>query len=154
MIPRHFFLNPLQTIFKAFSNPSNGKYAWIGAEDAEVVFWKDFRWTSEVIAWKELLLLLEDQTVHLTSPKNHYAFDITISSDVPIFATGKARIVFRERGNSTDSMEVAMMAARWIAFEFLHQIPVEKQKEVPPMFLVFCQIGINWRTVVLLFLHR
>ena len=38
MIPRHFFLNPLETIFKAFSNPSNGKYAWIGAEDAEVVF--------------------------------------------------------------------------------------------------------------------
>lgn len=65
-----------------------------------------------MIAWKELLLLLEDQTVYLTSPKNHYAFDITISSDVPIFATGKARIVFRERGNSTDSMEYDVMAAR------------------------------------------
>ena len=95
-----FLFKPLQTVFKAFSNPSNDKCAWIGAEDAKVVFLNDFRWTSEMIAWKELLLLLEGQTVHLPSPKNHYASDITISSDVSIFA----RIAFYGRGNSTDSV--------------------------------------------------
>ena len=81
-------------MFKAFSNPSNGKYDWIGAEDTEVIFLNNFRWTSEMITWKELLLLLERQRVHLPSPKNQYASDITISSDVAIFATGKSRIVF------------------------------------------------------------
>ena len=81
-----------------------------------------------MVAWKELLLLLEGQTVHLPSPENHYASDINISSDAPIFATGKSRIAFRGRGNSTASIEDDMMAARWIVFEFFHQIPVEKQK--------------------------
>ena len=125
-----FLFKPLQTMLKAFSNLSNDKYAWIGAEDAEVIFLNDFRWTSEMIAWKELLLLLKGQTVHLPSPRNHHASDITISSDVPVFATGKSRIVFCGSGNSTDSLKDDMMAARWILFEFFHPIPVEKQKEV------------------------
>ena len=99
-------------MLKAFSSPSNDNYAWTGAEDAEVIFLNDFRWTSAMIAWEKLLFLLEGQTVHLQSPKNHYASDITISKDVPIFATGKSRIVTRGRGNSTDSMEDDMMAAR------------------------------------------
>ena len=81
-------------------------------------------------AWKELLLLLEEQTLHLPSPKNHCASNIIISSDVSIFATDKSRTVFCGSGHSTDSIEDDMMAARWIAFEFFHQIPVEKQKEV------------------------
>ena len=92
-------------MLKAFSNPSNEKYAWIGAEEVEIIFLNDFRWIYEMVAQKELLLLLEGQTVHLSS-------DISISSDVPIVATGKSRIVFRERGNSTDSMEYDVMAAR------------------------------------------
>ena len=96
-----------------------------------------------MIAWKELLLLLQWQTVHLPSPKNHYSSDITISSDVPIFATGKSRIVFRGRDNSTDSMEDDMMAARWILFGFFHQIPVEKQKEVPPCHKYFAKLALT-----------
>ena len=83
-------------------------------------------------AWKELLLLLEEQTVHLPSPKNHCASNIIISSDVSIFATDKSRIVFCGRGHLTDSIKDDMMAAGWIVFKFFHQIPVEKQKEVPP----------------------
>ena len=138
-----FLLKPLQTMFKAFSNPSNGKYAWIAAEDAAVIFLNDFRWTSEMIAWKQLLLLLEGQTVHLLSPKNHYASDITISSDAPIYATGKSRIVFRGRGNSTHSMQDDMMAARWIVFEFFHQIPVEKQKDVPQCHKCFAKLALT-----------
>ena len=40
--------------------------------------------------------------------------------------------LFCGRGHSTDSIEDDMMAARWIVFKFFHQIPVEKEKEVPP----------------------
>ena len=96
-----------------------------------------------MIVWKELLLLLEGQTVHLSSPKSPYASDITSSSDVPIFATDKSRIFFRGRGNSTDSMEDDMMIARWVVFEFFHQIPVEKQKEVPTCHKGFAKLALT-----------
>ena len=38
------------TMLKAFSNPSNEKYAWIGAEEVEIIFLNDFRWIYEMIA--------------------------------------------------------------------------------------------------------
>ena len=95
-----------------------------------------------MIAWKELLLLREGQRVHLPSPKSHYTSNIAISSDVPIFATGKSRIVFRGRGNSTDSMQDDMMAARWIVFNFFHQIPVER-KEIPPSHKCFAKLALT-----------
>ena len=60
--------------------------------------------------------------------KHKHISDVTISSDVPIFATGKSRNVFVGRGNSIGSMEDHIMAARWIVSEFFHQISVEKQK--------------------------
>ena len=127
-----FLCCPIQIIFNAFSNPSNDKYAWLGAENSEFIFLNDVRWSSEMIAWKELLLLLEGQTVHLPSPKNHYTTDICISTDVPIIATGKARIEYQGRYNTTDPVENDMMAASWRVFEFFHQIPVAEQKEMPP----------------------
>ena len=125
-----FMLQPLQLIFETFSNPANDKYAWLGAEKCQLIFLNDFRWSSEMIAWKELLLLLEGQTVHLPSPKNHYASDIAISSDVPIVATGKSRITYQGRFNATDPVEDEMMAARWKVFNFYKQIPQTEQREV------------------------
>lgn len=127
-----FLLSPLQLIFNTFSNPANDKYAWLGAEKAELIFLNDFRWTSEMIAWKEMLLLLEGQTVHLPSPKNHYSADICIDSDVPIVATGKAEITYVGKYNSTDTTENEMMSVRWKIFRFHRQITQAEQKEVPP----------------------
>ena len=75
-----FILIPLTKIFNTFPNPANGKYAWLGVEKADLVFLNDFRWNPETISWKELLLLLEGQTVHLPTPKNHYTQDIFIDS--------------------------------------------------------------------------
>ena len=45
-----FLLTPLQVIFNAFCNPANDKYAWVGADNCEVIFLNDFRWSPEVIA--------------------------------------------------------------------------------------------------------
>ena len=78
-----FLLSPLRKIFNTFSNPANDKYSWLEA--------KTLRWKSEMIAWKELLLLLAGQTVHLRSPKNPYSSDICIDSDVPIVANKNLR---------------------------------------------------------------
>ncbi|XP_057309731.1 uncharacterized protein LOC130647782 isoform X1 [Hydractinia symbiolongicarpus] len=89
-----FLLDPLQKIFRTFSNPSDNKYSWLGVEKAKVIFLNDFHWSSESIAWKELLLLLEGQTVHIPTPKNNYTRDLCIDGDIPVFATGKNEIKY------------------------------------------------------------
>ena len=94
-------------------------------------------------------LLLEEQTVDLSSPKDNHGYDITISSDVPSFAAGKSENLFRGRVNSGDFMEHNMTAERWVLFAFFHQISVEKQKEVHPSHKCLLQ---NRTSVVLVYI--
>ena len=61
-------LRRLEDIFQTFSNPASDKYLWVGAEKAEVIFLKDFRWTSDLIKWNDFLLLLECHKVHVPAP--------------------------------------------------------------------------------------
>ena len=63
-----FMLKPLEIIYNAFSNPANDKYAWIAADNVELIILQDFRassWSSSLICWKDLLLLLEGESVKL-----------------------------------------------------------------------------------------
>ena len=85
-------------------------------------------------------MLLEGQKVHLPSPKNHYASDICIEHDIPIFATGKSRITYVGRYQTTDEMETEMMSVRWKVFDFKHQIPENEQKDVPPCGKCFSKL--------------
>ena len=78
-------LNPLNRIYKTFSNPASTTFAWVGAEQSEVVFLNDFRWSAQIILWHDFLMLLEDQTVHLPAPKTHYRQNILFQGDTPIF---------------------------------------------------------------------
>ena len=71
-----------------------------------------------MISWKEMLLLLEGQTVHLPSHKNHYANDICINQDTLIFVTGKSEITYLGRYNTTDETENEMISVRWKIFKF------------------------------------
>ena len=48
-----FLLKLLEIIFQAFTNPANGKYAWVGADQAEMVVLQDFNRSSELICWKD-----------------------------------------------------------------------------------------------------
>ena len=68
-----FILNLLNVVYKTFSNPTSPSFAWIGVENYEILFLNDFRWSSQILAWHDMLLLLEGQTVHLAAPKSHYA---------------------------------------------------------------------------------
>ena len=128
---RLFLLNPLNLIYKTFSNPASTSFAWIGAEQDECIFLNDFRWSPSIIQWHDFLLLLEGQLVHLPAPKSHYAKDIAFDKDTPIFATGKNPIIF-VRNSTIDEKESEMMAVRWKIFRFHAQIPQERQKEIPP----------------------
>ena len=78
-----FLLNPLNKIYKTFTNPASTSFAWLGAEEAEI----DFRWSQQIIAWHDLLLVLKGQLVHLPPPKSHFAKDTMFDSDTPILAT-------------------------------------------------------------------
>ena len=48
----------------------------VGTELAQMIFLNDFRWSAQVLPWKDMLLLLEGQPVHFSAPKTHYAQDI------------------------------------------------------------------------------
>ena len=54
-----FILNPLNSVFHTFSNPATTSFAWVGAQDCEVIFLNAFRWLEKIIPWHDLLLLLE-----------------------------------------------------------------------------------------------
>ena len=93
---KSFLLNPIEPMLKAFVNLATGQYAWLGLDEREVAFLNDFRWSTEIIAWSNFLLLFECQTVHLPRPKNQYATDMCIKrkSIIPFFATRKEPIEF------------------------------------------------------------
>ena len=47
---KSFILSLLKVIYQAFSNPATGSFAWIGAEEAEIIYLNDFWWHPKIIA--------------------------------------------------------------------------------------------------------
>ncbi|CAB4037610.1 Hypothetical predicted protein, partial [Paramuricea clavata] len=114
-----FILKPLKYIFddRLFDNPANDKYGWIGADKAEVILLQDFHFSEELLTWKDLLLLLEGETVKLPATKNHFANSAVIYSDAPIFATSKAPIVYKGPYNVEDERETDMVNSHYLRQE-------------------------------------
>ena len=104
---KSFILSPLKVIYKTFCNPATGSFAWIGAEDAEIIYLNDFRWHPKIIAGADLLLALEGDTVHLPAPKNLSSHDVELQRDTPFFATSDAPIVL-VKGGSIDHTNTQM----------------------------------------------
>ena len=126
-----FILKPLVSIFETFVNPATSSFAWVGAEKAEVIFLNDFRWSSQLIPWHDLLLLLEGEKVHLPAPKTHFVQDILLDQDTPIFATSSNEIEFVKNGVTVER-ETNMMRVRWRVFEFINPVPESEQRELKP----------------------
>ena len=91
----------------------------------------DFRWKPSIIAWADMLLLLEGDIVHLPAPKNFSKRDIELSNDTPIFATSDAPIVYI-KGGSVCHANTEMMNVRWRFVHFLRQIPLAEQLQLIP----------------------
>ena len=128
---KSFILSPLKVIYKAFCNPATGSFAWIGAENAEIIFLNDFRWHPKIIGWADLLQALEGDTVHLPAPKNISNRDVELKKDTPFFATSDAPLVLIKAGG-IDNTNTQMMNVRWRFFHLWRQIPVEEQQELLP----------------------
>ena len=77
-----------------------------------------------MIAWQELLNLLEGAPCKLSRPKNAFTTDLHIprSNTIPIFATGIRPIEYVGAYGMKDERQTAMMDSRWRIFEFSHQI--------------------------------
>jgi hypothetical protein len=118
-----FMLKPLQLIYKdkLFENPSSDKYGWLGVHEAQVILLNDYRWSPDSIKWKELLNLLEGETVKFPTPKNHFSEDqvIPTTNSVPVLATSIAKIEYK-RTHPDYHEETRMMDARWRIFRFSH----------------------------------
>ena len=127
-----FLFEPLKLMYKVFDNPAKDKYCWVGADKCEIILINDLRWGTDFIAWDDLLRLLEGQKVNLPAPKNHFATDVTIEGDIPIFATSKEIVKHSGKFNLPDDREQEMMDSRWKVFHFHHRIPQEDIIEIPP----------------------
>ena len=122
------------------SSPIQPMYAWVGADTAEIIVLQDFRRCRDTIPWKDLILLLEGETVTLPAPKNQFSTDVVIKKDTPIFATSKSRITYTGKFNSTEGRETEMMSVRWKFIEFTHQITENEQKQVAPCARCFAEL--------------
>ena len=96
----------------AFTNPANKKYGLFSANQAEVIVIQDFKWSSELICWKDLLLPLERKNVKLPFPKNEFATDICINTSILVFATSKAKIEYVGKHYTRDDSETEMVDVR------------------------------------------
>ena len=110
---KSFILSPLKVIYKTFCNTATGSFAWLGAEDAEIIFLNDFRCHPKIITWADFLQALEGDTVHLPAPKNVCSRDLELNKDTPFFATSDMPLVLIKAG-AIDSLNTRMMNVRWI----------------------------------------
>lgn len=134
-----FMLQPLSVIFQCFQNPATSSFAWVGVESAEIIILNDLRWTPRLITWQDFLLLLEGQPIHLPAPKSHFAKDIFLQKDIPIFATSSERISL-VKGGVLLQRETEMMNVRWRVFEMNHQVKQSDQIDVPPCGRCFAEL--------------
>ena len=109
----------------------------VGAENKELIFLNDLRWSQEIIPWQEFLNLRKVQSVHLASSKNHYAKDILITANVCIFATSITLIMYVGKGTNVEG-ENAMMEARWRKLQLSVPISLPEKKTVKSCARCFC----------------
>ena len=112
-------------MYDTFLNPSSSKYAFVGADNKELISLNDLWWSQEMITWQEFLNLLEGQSVYLVAPKTHYARDILITDDVPIFAINITPIMLAGKSANVEG-ENTMMEERWRKFQLSVQIPLSE----------------------------
>ena len=71
------------------------------------------------------MLLLEGYTVHLPA-SNHFATDMCIDKDTPVFATSKDVIKLIGKYKTTDETENDLMVVRLHLFNFAQPIACEE----------------------------
>ena len=74
-----FLLSPLSKIFQCFHNPAATSFAWLGAEEAEVLLLNDFRWNSKVcMSKKKLNKIVLPTVVNVFALYSHAFFSLSL----------------------------------------------------------------------------
>ena len=63
--------------------------------------------------------------------KTHFAQDMILEKDTPIFCTGPSRIRKFSRDGDANEVESEMMEVRWKVFVFFHQLRTADVMDVP-----------------------
>ena len=105
---------------------STASFAWVGVEDAEIIFLNDFRRNPVIIAWADFLRAMEGDTGYFPAPKTFCKQDMELANDTPFLETADAPLV-PVKGTSIDRANPNMMDVRWCMFHFWHQIPQAEQ---------------------------
>lgn len=66
------------------------------------------------------------------SPKSHFAKDLSLIKDYPVFAISINETRFIWKHNSTNESENDMMRSGWKIIKFFRSIPESNQKVTPP----------------------
>ena len=85
-----------------------------------------------IVAWSDLLLLLEVQPLRFLTPKNHRATDVLFKKLIPIFSVGISEIKHLGAYNKEYERETEMMSVRRNVFKMSRQIPAEDVKDLVP----------------------
>ena len=99
----------------------------------------DLRWSAQLIPWHDFLLHLEGQAVHLPAPKSHFAKDVLLTGDTPMFCTTSHEL-HHIKYSVVNERETEMMAVRWRVFQFHRQIPESEQKNIRPCERCFAEL--------------
>ena len=92
------------------------------------VFLNDFHWSEKLIAWQDLLKLLEGgPALDVAVPKTHFSKDLVMDKNTSMFATSISRIRYYTKG-SIHGLETEMMEVRWKTFSFYNQFLQNKIK--------------------------
>ena len=126
---KSFTLKPITKLFNTFDNPVTTSFACVGAEEAELIFINEFRWSSQVIPWHDLLLLLEGENVRLPVPKTRFIQDILLSADTSLFATSSDKIKLI-KSEIIVERETEMMAVRWKVLKLFKTISENDEIEI------------------------
>ena len=104
-------------MYNTFCNPATGTFAWVGAEEGDIV--------------------------HLPAPINFSKEDFELTRDILVFATANTPIVFIYFGGSICHANTEMVNVRWRFFLFWRQIPPAEKLHLSHCGHCFAQLTLE-----------
>ncbi len=109
------------------------------ADEAEIIFLNDFRWSPNVIARADLLQALEVDVVLLPARKNSYKRDLELLTDTPFLAMSDVLLVLIRDG-CIDRANTDIMNVCWRFFHFFQAETAGLSSLNESLFSLLCQI--------------
>lgn len=120
-----FMVMPLVDIYDTFCSPAKGSFNWVGADKKELLLLNDIRYgkdgESKVMAWQELLNLLDGSPLAIDQPKCHFAANAEWRTLQPIIATSDGPIERIMPDGRKDTGETNQMVERWVRLDFAYK---------------------------------